>query len=82
MKTAVRIVPDPGILTGKPVIRGTRISVDHVPELPASGWTESAILEEYPGLEHEDIPACIRDAQEIIKSEKVYSPQTGEKITG
>ena len=82
MKTAVRIVLDPGILTGKPVIRGTRISVDHVLELLASGWAESAILEEYPGLEHEDILACIRYAQEIIKSEKVYSTQTGEKITG
>ena len=35
---------DPPVLAGKPVIRGTRISVDPVPELPASGWRESTIL--------------------------------------
>ncbi len=66
MKAAPRIILDPAVLTGKPVIRGTRISVDLVLELLASGGTKSTILREYPGLEHEDILACIRYAQENV----------------
>jgi len=38
-----------------------------------SGWQEATIVEEYPTLEHEDILACIRDAHEIVRSERVYS---------
>jgi uncharacterized protein (DUF433 family) len=68
-----RIILDPPVFSGKPVIRGTRISVDLVLELLASGWQESLILKEYPGLEHEDILACIRYAREIVQSERVYS---------
>jgi uncharacterized protein (DUF433 family) len=40
MKSLSRIILDPSILAGKPIIRGTRISVDHVLELLASGWHE------------------------------------------
>ncbi len=82
MEPVTRIVLDPEILTGKPIIRGTRISVDFVLELLASGWTESSIIQEYPGIGHDDIIACIRYAQEIVKSERVFSTHTGEKITG
>jgi uncharacterized protein (DUF433 family) len=82
MKVVSRIVLDPTVLAGKPVIRGTRISVDLVLELLASGWQEATILEEYPGLEHEDILACIRYAQEIVRSERVYSTSPQEKIAG
>jgi uncharacterized protein (DUF433 family) len=82
MNTVSRIVLDPSILAGKPVIRGTRISVDLVLELLASGWQEAMILKEYPGLEHEDILACIRYAQEIVRSERVYSTSPQEKIAG
>jgi uncharacterized protein (DUF433 family) len=82
MKSPSRIILDPSILAGKPIIRGTRISVDHVLELLASGWQESSILEEYPGLERKDILACIRYAQEIIRSERVYSTIHKEKIAG
>jgi len=52
---------------------GTRISVDLVLELLASGWHDSTILKEYPGLKRQDILACIRYAQEIVRSERVYS---------
>ena len=62
MNAVSRIVLDPAILAGKPVIRGTRISVDLVLELLASGWQETMILKEYPGLGHDDILACIRYA--------------------
>lgn len=82
MNSVSRIILDPSILAGKPVIRGTRIPVDLVLDLLASGWQESTILEEYPMLTHEDILACIRYAHEIIRSEKVYSTTRREQITG
>ena len=61
---------------------GTRISVDLVLELLASGWHDSTILKEYPGLKRQDILACIRYAQEIVRSERVYSTTAQGKITG
>ncbi|HWP60833.1 MAG TPA: DUF433 domain-containing protein [Candidatus Acidoferrales bacterium] len=67
-----RIVVDPKILVGKPVIKGTRLSVEFIVELLAQGWTEAQILESYPGVTHEDILACLHYASEILKSEKVY----------
>ena len=50
-----RIVLDPAILSGKPVIRGTRLSVDFVIGLMAEGWSEAEILRNYPGLTREDL---------------------------
>jgi uncharacterized protein (DUF433 family) len=82
MTSVPRIILDPSVLTGKPVIRGTRISVDLVLELLASGWNESTILHEYPGLEREDILACIRYAQEIVREERVYATPHQGKTTG
>ena len=82
MGSASRIILDPSILAGKPVIQGTRISVDHILDLLASGWSEAEILQEYPNLSREDILACIRYAQEIIRSERVYSPIPRSRSTG
>lgn len=67
-----RIVLDPAILAGKPVIRGTRLSVDFIIGLLADGWSEPDILRNYPGLTHEDIAACLAYARDVLKSEKVY----------
>jgi len=67
-----RIVIDPEILVGKPVIKGTRLSVDFIIDLLAQGWSEEDILKNYPGLAHEDIPAGLRFAGAILRSEKVY----------
>ncbi|HNR29989.1 MAG TPA: DUF433 domain-containing protein [Candidatus Hydrogenedentes bacterium] len=67
-----RITIDPKVLVGKPVIRGTRIAVEFVVELLAEGWTEQQVAENYPGLTHDDILACLRYASEVLKSEKVY----------
>ena len=67
-----RIVADPAILVGKPVIRGTRLSVEFVVGLLADGWSEADILQNYPGLAHEDIVACLRYANDILRAEKVY----------
>lgn len=67
-----RIIIDPAILAGKPVVRGTRIAVEFVIDLLGQGWSESEILRNYPGLTHEDILSCIRYAGEILHAEKVY----------
>ena len=67
-----RIVIDPTVLAGKPVIRGTRLGVDFVVGLLGGGWTELDIQRNYPGVTHEDIAACLQYATEILQSEKVY----------
>ncbi|RQD80721.1 MAG: DUF433 domain-containing protein [Methanocalculus sp. MSAO_Arc2] len=71
MEKDSRIILDASVLAGKPVIRGTRISVELVLDLLASGWDASQITQEYPGISHEDILACIRYAQELVASERV-----------
>ncbi|MBX3178204.1 MAG: DUF433 domain-containing protein [Candidatus Hydrogenedentes bacterium] len=58
-----RISVDPRVLVGKPVIRGTRLAVAFVVELLAEGWSEQQIIENYPGVSHEDILACLRYAR-------------------
>ena len=57
-----RIVVNPRILGGKPIIEGTRMSVEFVLELLASEVTEDEILEDYPHLTKEDIHTCLRYA--------------------
>ena len=71
-----RIVVDPKILTGKPVVRGTRISVELVVELLAAGWSHEQILASYPHLAEEDIRACLAYAGELLQEEKVYPLKT------
>jgi len=82
MNSVSRIILDPSILAGKPVIRGTRFPVDLILELLGSGWQEATILEEYAGIEHEDILACIQYAHEIVRSERVFSTAKQEQIAG
>ncbi len=67
-----RITTDPKVLVGKPIIRGTRISVEFVIDLLARGWTHEQILSEYDHLKPEDIQACLAYANEVLKSERVY----------
>lgn len=67
-----RITVDPAILVGKPVIKGTRLTVEFVIELLARGWAEAEILKNYPGVAHEDILACLAYASELLRSERVY----------
>jgi len=54
-----RITVDPEILVGKPVIRGTRISVEFVVDLLGRGWTAEQVLREYDHLTAADIQACL-----------------------
>lgn len=72
MTDPARIVLDPAILAGKPVIRGTRLSVDFVIGLMAEGWAEADIMRNYPGVSHDDVAACLAYARDVLKSEKVY----------
>lgn len=67
-----RIILDPATLAGKPVVRGTRISVEFIIGLMADGWTETDVLAEYPGLMREDIAACLAYARDLLQSEKVF----------
>lgn len=72
MAWSERIVVDPEILAGKPVIRGTRIAVEFVLDLLAAGQTEREILYEYPGLTHEDLLACLSYASYLAHAYKSY----------
>ena len=64
-----RITANPGILGGKPIIKGTRISVEFILELLASDVTETEILQDYPHLSKEDINACLRYAANSLKND-------------
>jgi uncharacterized protein (DUF433 family) len=82
METNDRIVINPKILTGKPVIKGTRLAVDFILGLLANGWSEEEILRNYPGLTHDDILACLRYAYDSLKDEKVYLISSDNEISG
>ena len=71
-----RIIVDSKILTGKPVVRGTRISVELVVDLLATGWSHAQILASYPHLTEEDIRSCLAYAGELLREEKVYPLKT------
>ena len=64
-----RIVIDPEVLVGKPVIKGTRVPVYLIIELLANGLSEKEILKEYPQLKQEDIKAALLYASKCIESE-------------
>ena len=67
-----RIVINPNIMVGKPIIKGTRIPVDIIIKLIAQGMTKEEILEDYPNLTEEDIKAALDYVAEIIKGEDVF----------
>lgn len=58
-KLLKRITRDPEVMTGKPVIKGTRLTVQHIISLLAECASMDDILEEYEGLSEEDIKACL-----------------------
>jgi uncharacterized protein (DUF433 family) len=64
-----RITANPQIFGGKPIIRGTRISVEFILELLASDVSEDEILEDYPHLTKDDIQACLKYAARSFKNE-------------
>lgn len=71
-----RIEINPDVLVGKPVVRGTRISVEFVVELLAKGWRQDQILESYPHLQEEDVRACLAYAAELLKEAREFPLRT------
>lgn len=67
-----RIVTNPKIMAGKPIIRGTRIAVDGIIRLLAQGLTVEEILKDYPHLTKEDIAAALSYAAEVMRGENVF----------
>ena len=67
-----RITLDPAVLDGKPVVRGTRLSVGHVVGLSADGSREQDTLSDSPGLTTDDIMACLARARDLLKAERAY----------
>jgi uncharacterized protein (DUF433 family) len=72
MASPDRIVVDSEILTGKPVVCGTRVSVELVVELPAAGWSHAQMLASYPHLTEEYRRVCLARASEPLREEKVH----------
>lgn len=69
-----RISIDPNICFGKPCVKGTRIWVSLVLDFLASGWSVQDILNNYPGLEKEDVLACIAYGAEMARERYVDIP--------
>ena len=67
-----RITVDPNVLVGKPIIKGTRISVEFVVDLLGRGWTMEQVLHEYDHLKPKELQACLAYASEVLRSERVY----------
>jgi uncharacterized protein (DUF433 family) len=67
-----RIVVDPDIMVGKPVIRGTRIPVALIVRMLSEGASEAEILNEYPRLKSEDIRAALGYAANVLADEDVF----------
>jgi uncharacterized protein (DUF433 family) len=65
-----RITADPALLVGKPVIRGTRISVELILGWLANGWSFEQILEAYPHIGREDILAALAFAAEMMREDE------------
>jgi uncharacterized protein (DUF433 family) len=71
MRPLDRIGSNPAIFGGKPIIRGMRISVESIVHLLAQGETQEAILADYPGLQAEDIRACLAYAHAVLANERL-----------
>lgn len=66
------IVSDSDILLGKPIVKGTRLSVEFILGLFAEGWTEEQVLDNYPVLSRENIRAVFAFAAECMHEEVLY----------
>jgi uncharacterized protein (DUF433 family) len=69
MTWKTHIHSDPKILLGKPVVKGTRLSVEFILGLFSEGWTEQQVLEKYPSLNPQSIQAVFAFAAECLKED-------------
>ena len=74
-----RITTNPEIFSGKPSVRGMRISVELILSLLAQGQTSEDILADYPDLTREDIRACIAYAHAVIADDVLDAVQVAVK---
>jgi uncharacterized protein (DUF433 family) len=72
-----RITINPKVMVGKPVIRGTRLTVEYILNLLAHGATVAEVLQEYEGLSQEDIQACLLFATKSLEN-TTFMPLTAE----
>ncbi|WP_370086531.1 DUF433 domain-containing protein [Ekhidna sp.] len=73
MEWREHVISDNNVLLGKPTVKGTRVSVEHIIGLLAQGWTEQQILDNYPRLTHESLQAVFSYIQECMKDGLLYS---------
>ena len=66
-----RIIANPEIFGGKPIIRGMRISVELILSLLAQGESVEAILDDYPELEGDDVRACLAYAHAVVANDRI-----------
>jgi len=66
-----RIASDPAIFGGKPIIRGMRLSVELILSLLAQGENQEDLLDDYPGLQPEDVHACLAYAHAVLANERL-----------
>ncbi len=70
-KMKSRIIIDPDIMVGKPIIKGTRIPVDAIVKRLAEGMTIKEILEDYPSITKDDVKAALQYTVDVIRGEDV-----------
>ena len=68
-----RVVTDPQVCAGKPVIHGTRIMVRNILGMVAGGYTPQRIVEAYPELSLEDVSAALEYAAAVVDGEHVFA---------
>jgi uncharacterized protein (DUF433 family) len=74
-----RITLNPKVMVGKPVIKGTRLTVEYILNLLAHGATAAEILDEYKGLTQEDIQACLLFATKSLE-DTIFMPLSAEAV--
>jgi uncharacterized protein (DUF433 family) len=75
MKKHPRIDIDPNVMFGKPVIKGTRITVEHILRMAAAGHSEATILEAHPHLSVDDVRAALEYAADTITPWKIEAAE-------
>lgn len=70
---------DPTVMAGKPVLRGTRLTVKYILNLLGHGATIAEITKEYPGLNPDDVRACLLFASKSLESSAFIPPLVGTK---
>lgn len=74
-----RIVVNPKVMVGKPVIKGTRVAVYEIVARVAQGWTFQEILEDFPRVTKKDITAALMYAGKLVEGEEIFPAIVNDK---